>query len=273
MHQKKNNILITGGNGMVGSLVNFGIKLSHQELDICNTNSVKKAFGTYKPSSVLHLAALDINACQKDPVKAYEVNVMGTFNIAKACKEKGIKMIYMSSCIIYNGKRETPYDESDYPSPIHIYGRTKAIGEQITSDLVPNSLIIRPGWLFGNYKINKGFVNICLNKLKNNEDIIVNTLDRLGSPTYIPDMLFEVKKLIDQNAHGIYHIVNAGTATYFEIGLQIRRLGRFKDQVKQTKEKDSKIEEPKRGKMEALTSTKIKLRPWRDALAEFLQTI
>lgn len=267
------NILITGGEGMVGGLVDFGTRLSHKDLDICDAKSIEKAFGKYKPSTLLHLAALDINTCEQYPEKAYEVNVVGTFNIAKACREKGVKLIYMSSCIIYDGKKKTPYDESDHPSPIHIYGRTKTTGEQIVLDLVPDSSIIRPGWLFGNDKANKGFVNICLNSLKNNNDITVNTLDRIGSPTYIPDMLKEVKKLIDQDANGIYHIVNSNTASYYEIGKEIRKLGGFKAQVKQTQSRNSKMEEPQRGKMEALTSMKIKLRPWQDALAEFLQTI
>lgn len=270
---KNSNILITGGNGMVGSLVNFGIRFSHKDLDVCNIKTIEKAFETYKPSVLLHLAALDINTCQQYPDKAYAVNVVGTFNIAKACRKKGVKMVYVSTCILFDGTKKIPYNEDDMPNPIHIYGQTKRMAELITLDLIPNCLVIRPGWLFGNNKVNKGFVNICLNSLKNNEDLTVNALDRSGSPTYIPDLLTQIKQLIDQDANGIYHIVNSGIASYYEIGREIRRLGKFKAMVKEVSDTNIKPEFPKRGKMEALTSKKIKLRSWQSALAEYLTTI
>lgn len=269
---KNHKILVTGGNGMVGSLVNFGIRLNHKELDVCNNTNIKKVFSYYKPSAILHLAALDINSCQLNPKKAYEVNVLGTLNIAKECRENMIKMIYISSCIIFDGTKRTPYTEDDIPTPIHLYGLTKAIGESITLDLIPNSIIIRPGWLFGNHKVTKGFVNICLDKFKKNEDLEVLTLNRIGSPTYIPDFLEEVKKLINKDTSGIYHVVNQGQASYFELGKEIKKLGKFKAKIKKTKDQNIK-ETPKRGRMEALTSRKIRLRTWQDALADYLKAI
>ncbi len=268
-----NNILITGGSGRLGSLVNFGTKFSHQELDITNIKTIEKVLEIYKPSVLLHLAALDISTSQQYPDKAYDVNVVGTLNIAKSCKEKGIKMVYMSSCTIFDGKKKIPYNEDDIPNPIHIYGQTKRIGESITLDLVSNSLIIRTGWPFGNLAANKGFVNICLNKLRNREDLEVLTLDRSGSPTYIPDLLVEIKRLIDRDASGIYHVVNSGIASYFEIGKEVKKLGGFKTKIKKGRIKNTKPDFPERGKMEALISRKIKLRSWQDALSEYIKTI
>lgn len=266
---KNSNILITGGYGRIGSLMTFGIKPTRKQLDISDVKSIKKAFEIYKPSVLLHLAALtDISLCQQYPDRAYEVNVMGTFNIAKLCKEKGVKIVYMSSCTIFDGIKKTPYNENDKPAPIHVYGQTKTIGEWIVQDMIPNYLIIRTGWLFGNNKENKGFFSLCLNSLRNNKDFTVTTLDRLGSPTYIPDLVKTINQLINRNAEGVYHVVNKGKVSYFEIGEEIRKLGKFQARV--IKEKNSQLKVSERGKMEALTSIKIKLRSWQDALAEYL---
>lgn len=269
--KKGGNILVTGGGGMVGSLVNFGIRLNHKQLDVCNIKAIKKSLDTYKPSVVLHLAALGMALCQKYPDKAYEANILGTLNIAKVCKEKKIKLVFLSSCTIFDGAKKTPYNEDDLPYPIHIYGETKIIGESIILNMIPNSLVIRTGWLFGNRNIDKGFISNCLNKLKQGEDFIINTPERVGSPTYIPDLLKEIQWLIDQDAKGIYHVVNAGKASYFEIGEKIKKIGNFKSRIEKARIKNTKSEIPNRGKMEALTSKKIKLRPWQKALAEYLR--
>lgn len=272
-NNKLGRIVITGGNGMVGNLINFGIKFSHKELDVCNIKVIRNTLDRYKPSVLLHLAALNLITCEQHPDKAYEVNVVGTLNIAKACREKGVRMVYISTCIVYEGTKKTPYDENDIPNPIHVYGHTKRIGELITLDIAPNSLIIRPGWLFGNNKVNKGFVNLCLNKLINKKDLEVLTINRLGSPTYIPDLLKETESLIKQHARGIYHVVNTGKASYFDLGKEIKKIGKFEASVKKADAKDIIPEFPKRGIMEALTSRRIKLRSWKDAMSEYLKTI
>lgn len=261
-------IIVTGGNGMVGSQVKFGIRLSHKQLDILNKKSIEKAVKKYKPDAILHLAALvNVLGCEKNPKKAYELNVLGTENIARVCKKNNIKLIYMSSCAVFDNNKKTPHAEKEIPHPRNVYARTKFGGEKIAKKILPEVLIIRTGLLFGGNSRHKKFVKIFLGKLKTGEDIkVIN--DRFLSPTYIPDLLKVVENLINKNAKGIYHVVNSGVASYFEIVKEMKKLGKFKSKITPIKARELEGAKLKRGTMEALASSKVKLRSWKTALKE-----
>jgi len=270
----KKIVLITGGKGMVGNQTTFGIKLGRRDLDILDPKSIEKAIMRHQPKVILHLAAMtNMLACENNPKEAHEINVIGTKNIAKACLDHEIKLVYFSTCAVFNGKKKYPYKRNDSPFPINVYGETKWIGELEAQKNLPNSLIIRTGWLFGGGpKIDKKFVNITFQKMKEGLEVKA-TADRFGSPTYIADLLKTIKKLINKNAGGIFHVVNSGTASYFEIAKEIKKIGNFNSPVIPVKA--FKVENPKvkRGKMEALASSKIKLRNWKEALKEYIETV
>lgn len=273
MKKDRQVILVTGGEGNLGSQINFGHKLGKDKLDVLSPKSISQAFDYYKPSVLIHCAVLiDMGICESFPERAFELNVIGTFNIAKACRKKGVKMVYISSCSVFKGDKSTPYNESNTPKPISIHGQTKKIGEIITSALNPNSLIIRTGWLFGNRHTTKGFVNYCIKRLKSHQDVEAGE-DRLGSPTYIRDFVEEVKRLIDEDASGIFHVVNSGCTSYFELAQNIKYIENSSAEVKPVRVALVQGNNVKRGKMEALTSNKIILRPWQEALKEYIKSL
>lgn len=268
MNSKK--IIITGGHGMVGSQARFGIKLGKKELDITNTSSIEKAFKKYKPSVILHLGAMtDMMECEKNSKKAFKLNVSGTEKLARVCMKYNVKLVYMSTCAVFDGKKKTPYIEKDRPRPSNIYGKTKLQGEILSRMILPNVLIIRTGWLFGGGKKDTKFAKRVFDNLNIGKEVRAVS-DRNGSPTYIPDLLETVKKLIDKDSVGIFNIVNDGAASYFDIATEIKKLEKFKSKVISVKAKDLESPLLKRGKMEALKSSKIKLRSWKSALKEYL---
>lgn len=274
MENRKFRILITGGSGMIGRNISFGVKPSSKELNITNYSDVEKAIKKYKPRAILHLAAfIDMQKAEKDPIRAYEVNVLGTFNLAKACRKYRIYLCYLSTCAVFNGKKASPFVESDKTEPINIYGKTKLAGEMIVGDLVKESLIIRTGWLFGvNPSEDKKFVGKTITRFKNKE-IVVATSDRIGSPTYIKDLVSTLEKLILQKKTGILHVVNDGTASYLEVAREIKKLGNFPGELRSTKALSIEPKELRRGKMEGLSSKEIKLRSWQDALKDYFNII
>lgn len=267
------SIIITGGNGMLGSQADFGVRLNRKKLNILSPSSIQKAIDKYKPRIILHCAALtDITFCEEHPDLAYELNVVGTYNVAKICREKKIKLIYISTCAVFDGAKKNPYRETDRPNPINIYGRTKWLGELIVRDLVSDSLIVRTSWLFGGgFNIDKKFVISRFNELKRNQNI-KGTIDRYGSPTYVPDLLFNLAVLIKNKTIGIIHLVNEGNVSYYDVAKSIKDLGNFKSKVEQVKARNIEMV-VKRGAMEALVSDKIKMRPWQNALSEYIQIL
>ena len=166
------SFLITGGSGMIGSQIKLGIKPSSKELNILIPENIEKIFKKYKPKILLHLAALtDIKKCELKPKLAYEINVKGTLNIVRACDKYKTKLIYISTCAVFNGKKKKPYTEKDVPCPFSVYGKTKLEGEKFCRTL-KNYLVVRTGWVFGNNMPPNKFVRICFEKLTKNERII-----------------------------------------------------------------------------------------------------
>ena len=220
----KNSILITGGSGMIGSQADFGIKPNHQELDILDPKSIANALDKYKPSTVLHLAAMiNMAECEKYPERAHETNVTGTYNITSACKERNIKLIYISTCAVFDGTKKEPYSETDMPNPLNVYGKTKWLGEKISQELIPNTLIVRTGWLFGGRNADTRFIKRFFEQCQRGEEIKA-TVNRSGSPTYVPDLLNMIEKLLQNDHSGIVHVANNGAASYFEVGQFIKKI-------------------------------------------------
>jgi dTDP-4-dehydrorhamnose reductase len=179
-------------------------------------------------------------------------------------------MVYLSTCAVFNGQKRFAYTEADKPNPISVYGKTKLQGELIILKLLPDALIIRTSWLFGsNVKTNKKFFQIAKEGLKKGKTITGIT-DRLGSPTYIPDLLETLQKLIIKNSSGIFHVTNSGLASYFDIVKEMKRVGKFKGSVIPQKYLLLKNIAVKRGKMEGLNSKKIKLRSWKAAIKNYV---
>jgi len=266
-------ILITGGSGMVGSQIGFGIKPTHRTLDLTRPKTIEKTLDKYRPDIVLHLAAFtDMLKAERYPKEAYKINVDGTYNLALSCQKRDIYFVYLSTCAVFNGKKQYPYNEKDVPLPVNVYGKTKWLGEKVVQKIIPKSLIIRTGWLFGGNSIDKKFVKTCFEKCLRGE-LIKATFDRFGSPTYIPDLITKVKQFIDNNTSGIIHVVNSGQVSYFEIAKLIKKLTNSHTVIKPVRAKD--VESPllKRGVMEALISEKIHLRPWQQALQEYIKLL
>ncbi len=259
---------------MVGKQVPFGIALSHTQLDILKPESIERAIKKHKPTAILHLAAMtDMLACEQHPKKAYEVNVVGTGNVAQACAKHKLTLIYLSTCVVFDGKKSTAYSEEDVPNPLTTYGQTKWLGELLVQTLVPSHLIIRTGWLFGGGKdVDTKFVYTTFKKMSQNKKVVA-TYNREGSPTYVLDLLREVEKLIIENTHGVVHITNSKTASYFDIAKKIKKIGAFSASVTPISSSAIESKKVRRGKQETLRASRAKLRNWDIALEEYINSL
>ena len=134
-------IALTGASGLVGSriveLLNNDfefISLSSNDFDIRNQDQVNKVLKDINFDMFLHLAAYtNVDGAEIDSTEAYAMNVKGTENIFNAVQNKGKKMIYMSTDLVFDGKNP-PYDENSTENPISKYGETKYQGEQVLKD-------------------------------------------------------------------------------------------------------------------------------------------
>lgn len=169
MQNNMKKILITGGNSRFAKNLNkFGkgytlIFRDKKQLDITNSQSIKKNLIKYKPDYVLHLAGLSrpMKIHKTNLTKSITLNIVGTCNIVKACFEKNIKLIYLSTNYVYQGVKGN-YKESDPVLPWNNYGWSKLGGESAVQ-MYSNSLILRISMTEKPFLHKRAYANVLAN--------------------------------------------------------------------------------------------------------------
>lgn len=266
-----NKVLITGSDGMVGSYADFGIKTNRRSLDVTDLNEVMSVCKKYKPEAIIHLAAeTDVDRCERDPEYAYMVNAVGAYHMAVAAKELGVKLVYVSTAGVFDGKKKTSYTEKDTPNPQNYYGRSKFLGELAIQGVLSNYIIARVCWMFGGGKDkDQKFVAKIIRQLDKPEIKVVT--DQIGSPTFGKDLMSGIKKLLKEDARGIYNLANAGVCSRYEFAEEIVKLLGKKTKVIPVKMSDFKMDAP-RTFNEGMVSKIKTQRHWQKALKEYLDT-
>lgn len=213
-------ILGTGLSGLVGSriveLLEDRIEFDFSEVDITDKDKITSRIRDSRALIVLHLAAkTDVDACEKDKAQgkrgpAWQVNVIGTQNVALAAQLSGKKMIYISTDFVFDGnpKDFRGYTEEDPPEPINWYGKTKYEGEFIVRSLKTPFLIVRLAYPYRVSFQTPDFVRTIINRLKGRERVNGVT-DHMFTPTFIDDIAEALRVLVEQNETGIYHVVGS----------------------------------------------------------------
>lgn len=185
--------------------------MPYVQMDITDAACVKRVISEAAPDAVVHCAAwtaVDLAEEEEKKPIVQAVNVDGTRNIAKVCKELNCKMVYLSTDYVFDGQGETPWDPDckDY-KPLNVYGQTKLEGELAVSELLTKYFIVRIAWVFG--KNGKNFIKTMLNVGKNHDTIkVVN--DQIGTPTYTFDLAKLLVDMIETEKYGYYHATNEG---------------------------------------------------------------
>jgi len=211
-------VLVTGAKGMLGTDLcqewqARGYEMyatDIQEMDVRDSLQVQKTFADFKPELVLHLAALtDVDACEREPEQAYRTNTIGTQNVALACQQANVPLVYISTLSVFDGTKCELYTEFDTPNPQSWYSRSKYEGEKIVEHLLQRYYIVRAGWMFGGGHEDKKFVAKIIELAGQRPELkIVN--DKFGSPTYTHDLARALIRLTQTGWFGVYHSVNTG---------------------------------------------------------------
>lgn len=264
-------VLTIGARGMIGSYVDFGIRPERSELDVLDRDATMQFISTHNPRAIIHLAgATDMERCEREPEYAFMQNAVGTYNVAQAARKVGATLVYVSTSRVFEGDKEGPYAEDDAPDPRTTYGHSKYLAETIVRSLVPNSIIVRTCWVFGGGpERDDKFYGKVLRQLKSES---IKALDDVrGSPTFGKDLVASIKQLLSEGKHGTFHIANAGIATRYDIARAV--VGHLKLSVKvQAVQRDHFGSASVLPSNESISSKEISLRPWQEALEEYLDT-
>ncbi len=287
------NALVTGANGMLADALCPLLRKSGYEvhatdiitgngifkLDIKNLADITDVISTSKPDIIFHLAAeTDVDKCELNEKHAYLTNAKGTENIAVACKENNIPMVYISTGAVFDGEKTTGYTEEDSPNPLSVYGLSKLKGEDAVKSLLSKYYIVRAGWMIGGFNKDKKFVWKIAQLLKTKKEIPV-VIDKIGSPTFTGDFAKGILDIVSAGKHGLYHCVNKGICTRFEIAQKIAEYLNKKEVVLRPVTSEVFPLPAPRAKSEALINNRLicmgmdNMRLWQDALKEYLEDI
>ena len=199
--------------------------MPYVSVDITDKESVADAIRTAAPDAVIHCAAwtaVDAAEDEENREKVRLVNVEGTRNIALACKEAGIKMLYLSTDYVFDGQGTAPWepDCKDY-KPLNVYGQTKLDGELAVSELLDAYFIVRIAWVFG--KNGNNFIKTML-RLGKTRDTLSVVCDQIGTPTYTYDLARLLVDMILTEKYGFYHATNeGGYISWYDFTMEIFR--------------------------------------------------
>jgi dTDP-4-dehydrorhamnose reductase len=182
-----------------------------EELDICDADAVVGALGRTHYELVINAAAYtSVDKAESEADRAAEVNARGAGIVARACAERGVPLLHVSTDYVFAGAATVPYREDDPIAPINVYGRTKADGEREVH--AAGGIVVRTSWLFEEY--GPSFVHTML-RLAAERPVLRVVDDQLGCPTWADDLADALFALARLDRHEpTYHFCNDGVTSW-----------------------------------------------------------
>lgn len=223
-------ILITGANGLLGQhlikllldttaheiiatskreprLVLQDSRLHYYSLDITDGMAVNLLLEKLQPDTIIHCAALtQVDECEQQPIKAWEINVTATRFIVDAAKKINAFVIFVSTNFVFDGL-SGPYKEEDTVNPVSYYGSTKVAAEKAVAESGLQYAIVRTCLLYGNilFGTRSNVISWVKENLEQGKKIKVVS-DQWRTPTYIEDLAKGILLIAEKKVVGLFHI-------------------------------------------------------------------
>lgn len=228
-------VLVTGASGQLGQALQFIASIhsdiqfvfcDSSKLDITNLNNIKQLFEQFKPNYCINAAAYTaVDKAESEPEKAHLINVVGAKNLAEVCKKFNTILLHISTDFVFDGTKDSPYTEEDFPNPTGVYGRTKLDGEKAIQETWDKHFIIRTSWVYSRFGNN--FMKTMLRLAKERDKLsVVN--DQIGTPTNAIDLAEVLVKICtsifhlpSSNLFGIYNFSNEGQCSWYDFAKKI----------------------------------------------------
>lgn len=279
-------MLVTGSSGQLGTAILSAFSDSHiaahthGTLDITNIEAVKRAVAEAKPDVIVNCAAFNfVDDAESRPLDAFGINAFAVRTLARAAEENGATLVHYGSDFVFagiGGPDMEPYDESVAPSPRSVYAASKLVGEWLALES-PRAYVLRVESLFGlpaDWKGRRGSLDNIVAGLEAGREISVFT-DRTISPSYVVDVAAATRYLVDAGApYGLYHCVNSGHATWYEVATELAARLRVPARLKPIRMEDAHLAAA-RPRFCALSNRKLAaagfpMPSWQDAVRRWL---
>jgi dTDP-4-dehydrorhamnose reductase len=234
----KPKILLIGRNGQVGTelsslLPRLGelAALNRQELDLTKPDDIRRTIREVRPQWIINAAAYTaVDQAERDEATARAVNEEAPGVIAEEAKKSGAALVHYSTDYVFDGSKKSPYEETDIPNPINVYGRTKLAGERAIQESGALHLIFRTEWVYATQGHN--FLLTILRLATRKQELRV-VADQIGSPTASREIAVATVRIISQlmdkeegvrslaESGGIYNMTAEGETSWYEFAKAI----------------------------------------------------
>ncbi len=223
-------ILVTGANGQLGRCIKDAaagypdlefVFVSREELDIEKAGLVAEYLRKNNFTHCINTAAYTkVEQAESEEEKAFAINAEAVKNLASTCNENDVVLLHVSTDYVFDGKKQTPYLETDPTNPINIYGASKLKGEHYIQKITEKHFILRTSWLYSQYGHN--FLKTILKFAEAGKPLTITT-EQTGTPTNANDLAKALLQIIAQDSkeYGVYHYSNGGETTWFGFAEEI----------------------------------------------------
>ncbi len=218
-------VLLIGAKGQVGqelqvTLPSLGevISIGREELDLTNSEKISQLVREIHPDYLVNASAYTaVDKAETEPDLAYSINATAPKIMAEAAEKIKAKFLHISTDYVFDGRKNTPYLETDLTNPLGVYGQSKLRGEEEIKTVNSQAIILRTAWVYGSYG-KSNFVKTMLRLGKEREELKV-VVDQVGSPTWSKDIATAITQLLinADNPPGIYNFTNSGVASWFDL--------------------------------------------------------
>jgi dTDP-4-dehydrorhamnose reductase len=231
-------VLLTGKNGQVGGellhlLPQVGevVAFGHDQLDLSNPSDICRTIREVRPQLIVNAAAYTaVDQAETDETTAQAINADAPGLMAEEAKKIGAVLVHYSTDYVFDGAKKAPYDETDSPNPINVYGKTKLAGEQAIRDSSVPHLIFRTAWVYATR--GRNFLLTILRLATEREQLRIVS-DQVGAPTCASEVAAATVKILTsmntRNDGGslfsgvreTYHMSAAGQTTWYDFAKAI----------------------------------------------------
>jgi dTDP-4-dehydrorhamnose reductase len=255
--------------------------LTHADLDLADGDSVWRTLRMVQPQVVVNTAAMhDVEACEREPEKAFAVNAIGARTLAMVAQDIGARLLHVSTDYVFDGSKEAPYEESDCATPLNVYGTSKLAGECFVRAILPRHIVLRTSGLYGEApcraKGGRNFVELMLKLAHERGQVRVVDTEQV-SPTSTREVARQIVALVRSGAGGLFHATAEGSCSWYEFARAIFEFSgtQVNLMVASPNEFPAKVSRPAYSVLEnkALKSAGLNtFSPWEDGLREYLAT-
>ncbi len=282
-------IAVIGANGQLGMDVASAFSsngdevssLTHSDIELSNIDSVSTRLKELHPQTIVNTAAMHhVENCEREPEKAFEVNGLGARNLALLARDIGATLMHVSTDYVFDGAKGNPYEETDAPNPLNVYGNTKLCGEYFVRSTVEKHFVLRTSAIYGlnpcRAKGGLNFIELMLKLAKERGKVRVVDSEFV-TPTSTAELARQIVQLSHSDAYGLYHATAEGSCSWHEFAREIFAMTNTKVnlEVAGPNEFPAKVPRPKYSVLEnrGLKNHKINVfKPWQDGVHEYLSS-